>query len=165
MFDKNAFLASVAQETEICKHLQTKLTEASLDYTPGEAMRNTRELLGYLTICGVAPVQAMIGNDWSVVGPHMERAKNVTAENFVLAMDNQLRGIEAAITPLTEDDFTRDAAFPWGGSTQLGTGLVDLPLKFLAAYRLQLFCYIKASGSSELNTFNAWLGMDKPEQA
>ena len=29
-----------------------------------------------------------------------------------------------------------------------------------AAYRTQLFCYLKSCGRDELNTFNLWQGID-----
>lgn len=165
MFDKTAFLASIAHETKICKHLLTKLDESKLGYRPGEGMRSTTELLSYLTIAGIAPTQALTDNDWSRVTGHMERAKAVTMHTFTDAMDDQLTQIRAIVEPLTDDDLQRDAPFPWGGSTRLGVALVDLPLKFLAAYRLQLFCHAKATGRTEISTMNAWLGMDKPVEA
>ena len=37
-----------------------------------------------------------------------------------------------------------------------------LVLCHLAAYRMQLFLYLKSSGREELNTLNLWMGMDGP---
>ena len=37
---------------------------------------------------------------------------------------------------------------------------MNLVLCGFAAYRMQLFCYLKASGREELNTFNLWMGKD-----
>jgi len=34
--------------------------------------------------------------------------------------------------------------------------------KNLAAYRMQLFLYLKISGQKELNSFNNWKGFDRP---
>ena len=38
--------------------------------------------------------------------------------------------------------------------------IVSLVLGGCAAYRTQLFCYLKACGRDELNTMNLWAGMD-----
>jgi len=37
---------------------------------------------------------------------------------------------------------------------------VNLVLCAFAAYRMQLFLYLKACGGEELNTMNLWAGMD-----
>ncbi len=42
----------------------------------------------------------------------------------------------------------------------LGAALVNFPLKFLAAYRMQLFLYLKSTLTEELTTMNCWFGMD-----
>jgi hypothetical protein len=34
-----------------------------------------------------------------------------------------------------------------------------------AAYRTQLFCYLKACGREELTTMNLWAGVDPPAAA
>jgi hypothetical protein len=39
---------------------------------------------------------------------------------------------------------------------------VNLVLAGHAAYRTQLFCYLKACGGDELNTMNLWAGVDAP---
>ena len=38
--------------------------------------------------------------------------------------------------------------------------LLELVLGGCAAYRTQLFCYLKACGREELNTMNLWKGVD-----
>ena len=46
---------------------------------------------------------------------------------------------------------------PWGQA------IFATSVRFLCAYRMQLFLYIKQCGATELGTSNAWLGMDAPE--
>ena len=46
-----------------------------------------------------------------------------------------------------------------------GTMLVNLLLCGHSAYRMQLFCYLKACGREELSTFNLWQGVDAPAPA
>jgi hypothetical protein len=54
-----------------------------------------------------------------------------------------------------------------GGSLRLRTRaprtvIVNLVLGGCAAYRTQLFLYLKACGRDELNTMNLWGGVDAP---
>ena len=46
-------------------------------------------------------------------------------------------------------------------SKGLGTALVDGPLKWLLAYKMQLFLYVKASGATGIGTSNVWGGRDQ----
>ncbi len=43
-----------------------------------------------------------------------------------------------------------------------GVCIVTWVLSGHAAYRMQLFLYLKASGREELNTMNLWSGVDAP---
>ncbi len=165
MLNRDAFLESVAKETEICKHLATKIEDAGLTYTPGENMRETLDLMRYLTFAGAASADALVSKDWSVVGPYQEKASTMPAAEFPARMDAQLERIRDLVNSVPEAELeTRDVPLPWGVDVKLGQGLVDTTLKFLASYRLQLFCYAKAAGARDLSTYNAWLGMDKPAE-
>lgn len=62
------------------------------------------------------------------------------AEEFPAAMDLQKREIKEFFDTVTERELeTRDAALPAGGTALLGQAILDLPFKWLAAYKLQLF--------------------------
>jgi hypothetical protein len=50
-----------------------------------------------------------------------------------------------------------------GGKVSRGSTLVNLVLCGCAAYRTQLFLYLKACGREELGTMNLWAGVDAPE--
>ena len=52
-----------------------------------------------------------------------------------------------------------------GGKTSRGASLVNLVLCGCAAYRTQLFLYLKACGREELSTMNLWAGIDPPAAA
>jgi hypothetical protein len=49
-----------------------------------------------------------------------------------------------------------------GRKTNRGSFIVNLVLCAHAAYRTQLFLYLKACGRDELNTMNLWAGVDAP---
>ena len=165
MISKQQFLDSVAHEVKVCKHLYSKLTPGQMDYKPGENMRTTLELLRYLTFCGAGPTRALVQDDWSPITRYQEEASSMNAEEFGERMDAQLTEIQELLAGVPEADLkSREASLPWGVREPLGASLVNLPLKFLASYRLQLFNYAKASGAKQLSTYDAWLGMDKPPE-
>jgi hypothetical protein len=49
-----------------------------------------------------------------------------------------------------------------GNKTSRGSLIVNLVLSGCAAYRTQLFLYLKACGREELGTMNLWAGVDSP---
>jgi hypothetical protein len=53
----------------------------------------------------------------------------------------------------------------FGRKATRGAFLVNTVLCGYAAYRTQLFVYLKACGREELNTLNLWAGMDAPVPA
>jgi hypothetical protein len=59
----------------------------------------------------------------------------------------------------TEADF-RSEIDMFGRTSTRGRQLVNLVLNGHAAYRTQLFCYLKSCGREELSTMNLWAGMD-----
>ena len=50
----------------------------------------------------------------------------------------------------------------FGQKTTRGAFIVNMVLSGCAAYRTQLFLYLKACGKQELSTMNLWGGMDAP---
>lgn len=163
MYTKDNFMNAVRHETEICKHLHGKMSEAMLAHQPMDGTRTTHELMKYLTYCGSGPVAALTKGDWSVIARFREEAASLTLANFPARMEAQRDAIGRALEGLPESELsTRTAVLPWGVTTTLGAALIDTSLRFLAAYRLQWFNHIKACGHPELSTHNAWLGKDAP---
>ena len=52
-----------------------------------------------------------------------------------------------------------------GGKTTRGAFIINLVLCGCAAYRTQLFLYLKACGREQLSTTNLWAGVDMPAKA
>ena len=50
----------------------------------------------------------------------------------------------------------------FGQKTTRGAFIINLVKAGCAAYRTQLFCYLKACGRDELSTMNLWAGVDAP---
>jgi hypothetical protein len=63
------------------------------------------------------------------------------------------------LAPWTDADFRSDINM-FGQDTTRGAALVNMVLCGYAAYRMQLFLYLKAMGREELNTMNLWGGID-----
>lgn len=165
MLTKEQFLASAATEIKICKHLYSKLTPEQLAYSPGEGMRSTLDTLRYLTYCGVVPASAVLRGDWEIAGKTAAATADMSAEEFPQRMDRQLQELTDLLGAVDDDELqSREVVLPWGATGLLGPVLVDTSLKFLTAYRMQLFLLAKASGSNALNTMNCWLGMDPPSK-
>ena len=163
MITKKQLIASFEHECAIIKHLFSKLSAEQMNFKPAPEMRDTLHLLRYLAACGVGPVKGAVTGNFELMNAHFADAKSLTADQFLAAMDREAAGIREALAEIPEAEFlTREVTFPWGAHDKLGMALVNGPLKFLTAYRMQLFLYAKMSGCKELNTANCWAGIDMP---
>ncbi len=163
MFYKQDFLELIESETVICKHIHSKMDVSNMEYRPAGNQRTTLELMQYLTICASGPTDALIKNDWSVIKEYREASHDVAFENFCERMNAQLQNVRERVGSLSDEDLQRETSTPFGTQPKLGRALVEMPLRFLAAYRLQLFVNAKACGVENMTTFNAWLGKDKED--
>ncbi|MEE9393549.1 MAG: hypothetical protein V3W41_13695 [Planctomycetota bacterium] len=162
MFDRKQFLDSVRSETQILKHLQSKIPEGAMGFRIAEGMRSTKELLVYLGTCGWLPAYCAI-HGWDKFKEVYEESgdADVVPSDFPAQLDRQLAKIESILVEVSDEDLvSRKVAYPWGGEAMLGEVLVNTTLKFYAAYRMQLFLQAKAAGAKELSTQNCWLGQD-----
>jgi hypothetical protein len=161
MITKTQIAAEMGRECEICKHLFEKLSPTAYDYRPTDSQRTTTELLRYLAICGIAGIRSLDQSNWKAFGEYVQRVAQMKPEEFPAAMDRQKAEIKTFFESVSEQTLeTKDAALPLGGTRPLGEAILGLPFKWLAAYKLQLFLYAKASGASGIGTANAWMGID-----
>jgi hypothetical protein len=161
MFTKDELKQAIAEEIRLARHLSSKLSDVDESYTPSPNMRTLRDLLGYLSVCALAPADALVKDDWSVVPTWQARAKGVGKQGFDAAMARQGEEVAALIDAIPDKDYaSRQVRLPWGESVRLDKGLYLCSVRFLVAYRMQLFLYLKQAGHDELGTANAWRGMD-----
>ena len=66
---------------------------------------------------------------------------------------------------MSDADFRAEMQGFDGSPTSKGAFIVNLVLGSYAAYRTQLFLYLKACGRDELGTTNLWQGADPPAAA
>jgi hypothetical protein len=161
MLSKQHLADAMTHECDVAIHLYGKLTPEALDYRPSPGQRSTLELMRYLAMCGIAGVTCMAANNWKLFGEFVARTKEMPAEGFPAAMEQQKRELQEFFAK-TDDKtlMTQSAPMPAGGTLPLGAAIVSGPFKWLSAYRLQLFVNAKASGARDLVTSNAWRGVD-----
>jgi hypothetical protein len=80
-------------------------------------------------------------------------------------MERQKREIVEFFEGFSDEELaTREAVEPTGQRVPLERALLDVPLRWMVGYRMQLFLYAKAAGNAEIGTANCWAGMDWPRR-
>lgn len=158
---KSELISSLQNEVRILLHLAGKVDAAQLDYRPTPKQRSTIELLKYLTMMGPALVQAAKSGTfdtaaWTVAE---KAAQARTFEQTVAAIAAQSDEYATLLAGMTDADFRAEVDM-FGTRSSRGSFIVNNVLSGCAAYRTQLFLYLKACGRDELNTMNLWAGID-----
>ncbi len=165
MISKQEILDSMKHETKIIKHLATKLKTEHLDYRPTANQRSMNELLQYLTFCALTPMLNIVNGNWEHAEGIAKKSTNVNLENFGEAMDKQVAEIEKELNKFSEKELAeKDATLPWGTPVKAGIALVEMVIKTYSAYRMQFFLYAKSAGLTELNSWDCWIGTDRPKE-
>lgn len=163
---KSELIASVQNEVRILLHLAGKIDRAKLDYRPTPKQRSVLELLRYLTMMGPALLQAAKAgvfdvDAWTVA----ERAAEARDFDQTLAAIAALKDDYATmIADMSDADFRTEIDI-FGDKSTRGAFIVNQLLCGCAAYRTQLFLYLKACGREDLSTMNLWGGADAPAGA
>ena len=161
MYSKEQLTNSLVHECNVCKHLFTKLSGEGYEYRPTPGQRSSVELLRYLAVIGIASITGFAESNWEAWRPFAAEVENMTAEEFPAAMDRQIERIRGVMAGLTDEQLaTQEAKLPNGTVTNLGAAIIDGTLKWLTAYKMQLFLYAKAAGAHEIGTANCWGGID-----
>jgi hypothetical protein len=164
---KDELLAFLNNEVRILMHLAGKVDPSKLDYRPTATQRSTLELLQYMAIMGptqLAVIEGGVFNRASLSAawrPAEEAAKEMDFDAAVSAIQKQSGEYTQILSAWSDADFRAEVDM-FGTKTTRGSLLVSMVLGGFAAYRTQLFCYLKSGGREELNTMNLWAGMDGP---
>jgi hypothetical protein len=161
---KSELIASLQHEVRILLHLAGKIDRAKLDYRPTPKQRSILELLKYLSMMGPTIIEYTKAttpdpNLWAGA------AKEAEARDFdqtVAAIARQHDVYANALGGMSDADFRAEVNDFTGGKTTRGALIVSLVLGGCAAYRTQLFLYLKACGREELSTMDLWAGVDAP---
>jgi hypothetical protein len=166
MLTKEQLVDAIALELRVIRHLASRVQPGTLDWRPSPTQRSTLELLRYLSTAGIDLTRAMLSGVWDPAAVTGRAPTSLHPEQFDEAMARQEAEIRAALAPLTEQDLAvRRATLPTGAVTNLGAALVNVVVRVLGGYRMQLFLHAKASGSHALGTPNCWFGVDAPTPA
>jgi hypothetical protein len=162
---KSELVTSLQNEVRILLHLASKIDRAWLDYRPTPKQRSTIELLKYLSYMGPMLVKLALGKI-----DRADRAVWTSIHQAAAARDFDETLAEIAahtdtyatlLADLSDADFRAEMDY-FGRKTTCGAFLVNNVLCGCAAYRTQLFLYLKACGREELATSNLWAGVDAP---
>jgi hypothetical protein len=161
---KEELIGSLQNEVRILLHLASKIDHKWLDYRPTPKQRSMLELLRYLVSMGPMLIRSIKAGAFDVPGWNASVAE-ASAMNFeqVLAAIQKQSGIYADLLATYSDaDFREGIDLFGSGKASRGSVIVNMVLCGCAAYRTQLFIYLKACGRDELNTMNLWGGVDAP---
>ncbi len=160
---KSELLASLQTEVRILLHLASKIDRSKLDYRPTPKQRSTFELLKYLTMMGPALVEATKAGAFDPAAwTAAEKAADAQDFDQALAAIGTHTDAYATLLADVSDADLRAEIDLFGEKATRGSSMVNLVLSSCAAYRMQLFLYLKACGRDELNTMNLWSGVDAP---
>lgn len=159
MISKTQYTEALALEFRIMKHLVEKVTPEQLSHKPTEAQRTLAELMHYLTYIFAAGTDGVATGDADAWKKYTS-APEATIENFAELMDTQEKSVRSFLESINETMMGEEITM-WGRTQSRALHLVGL-LKIAAAYKMQLFLYMKQSGTSNIGTMNLWAGMDQP---
>jgi hypothetical protein len=140
---------------------QTGLDRTQLDYRPTAKQRSTVELIRYLSIMGVGLVPGIRTGafDGAAWGAAVAAAAEKNLDQLTADIEKQAGFYATELGAMSDADFAAEIEL-FGRTASKGYLLVNLVVSGHAAYRTQLFMYLKACGADELNTYNLWQGID-----
>jgi hypothetical protein len=162
---KSELIRRIQHEASLLCHLASKVDPAKLDYRPTPQQRSTLELLQYLTVMGPIHARTIKGGVFALDvwremwNTELQAAKAKSLEQLKDALAQQ-PAFFAEILGSFSDAALRAEMEMFGRKATRGSWLVTMLVSHYAAYRMQLFLYLKASGREELHTLNLWAGMD-----
>lgn len=162
MYTAQDIIHSFQSETEIFKHLASKIPADQYEYRPAEWMRSIRELLEYTARMGIAPIE-LIENGYNPEVMKQMRldteARDVKTE-YVDMMEEQLEKIAAYLVEVSQEHLDEKVELLWSRQPRK-VFFLEIAIKNFPAYRMQLFQYLKAGlGIHDLKTENLWMGKD-----
>jgi hypothetical protein len=163
---KPELITALQNEVRILLHLAGKIDRTKLDYRPTPKQRSTIELLRYLSIMGPFLVQAArTGWDPTAWGAAAKESEARDFDQTLKVIAGHADAYAAMLGEMSDADLRSEMDGFDGKKVSRGAFIVNLVLCGCAAYRTQLFMYLKACGRDELGTMNLWAGADAPVPA
>ena len=160
---KSELLSSLQNEVRILLHLASKIDRAKLDYRPTAKQRSTLQLMQYLSMMGPALVQVANAGTFDPAAwtAAENEAKARDFDQTLAAIAEHADAYARLLADVADADMRAEIEL-FGDKATRGSVMVNLVLCSCAAYRTQLFLYLKACGREELGTMNLWAGVDEP---
>ncbi|HWQ55513.1 MAG TPA: hypothetical protein VN442_17635 [Bryobacteraceae bacterium] len=164
---KDELIKSLEDEVRVLLHLVSKVEPGMLDYRPTAKQRSMLELLQYMVIMGPIHLRGATASTFDMKAWedmwHTEEAavKTMNLQQVKDAIAKQPALFTDVLASCSDSDFRTEMEM-FGTRASRGSWIVRLVLCHYAAYRMQLFLYLKACGREELNTMNLWVGADVP---
>lgn len=160
---KSELIASLQNEVRILLHLAGKAEPSMRAYRPTPKQRSTMELLQYMTMMGPSLVRAAPAGSFDAAAWTVEEkaASARTFEEALGALAAQPQEYATLLGGMSDAGFRQEIEM-FGQKSSRGGFIVNNVLSGCAAYRTQLFLYLKACGREELGTWNLWVGIDAP---
>ena len=164
VLSKEELAAALQNEVRILLHLAGKIDRKWLDYRPTPKQRSTIELLQYLVVMGPMLIRGIKAGafDGAAWGAATAEANAMNFDQVLGAIQKQSSTYPELLSAYSDADFREQIDLFGAGKSSRGAVIVNYVLGGCAAYRTQLFIYLKANGRDELNTMNLWGGVDAP---
>jgi hypothetical protein len=164
---RSELVASLQNEVRILLHLAGKIDPPTLDYRPSPKQRSTLDLLKYLSVMGPMLVRYALADapDPAIFRTASQAAEARDFDQTLAAIAAQSEEYAALLADVSDAHLRSEFKGFDGKMTTRGCFIVNLVLSGCAAYRTQLFLYLKACGREELSTYNLWAGIDPPVAA
>lgn len=160
-----AELTNILQnEIRILLHLAGKIDPKWLDYRPTPKQRSMNELLRYLAVMGPMLLRFIKAGafDGAAWGAALAEVNAMNFDQLLSAIQKNSKTYAELLGSYSDEDFRGEIDLFGAGKSSRGTVITNLVISGHAAYRMQLFLYLKSCGRDELNTMNLWSGIDAP---
>ncbi len=164
IMSKAELLTALTHESKVLLHLAGKVDRTQLDYRPTPKQRSTLEMLRYMGMMGPEIVKYAFAvtpsfDDWAKATEAAGQRDYDQAVAMIAALPETY---DALLAKVPEAEFRTEITDFDEQQTSRGAFLVNLVIGGHAAYRTQIFCYLKACGQENLTSANLWSGMDMP---
>ncbi len=162
---KDETIAALQNEVRLVLHLMSKIEPAMLDYRPSPKQRSLLELCRYFIPMAPVQLRFVIDGNFTMEGwipawtAQANAANAMNLDQVKAALAKQSAQFAEMLAPVPDQAF-REEIQMFGNKATRGMWIVRLPITHFAAYRMQLFIYLKACGLDQLNTMNLWAGVD-----
>jgi hypothetical protein len=161
VLNKEELMSSLQNEVRILLHLMGKIDRAQVDYRPSPNQRSTIELLRYLAVMGPELILFIKSGvfDMAAWQTSIKASNGWDLDQVLVIIDGHKERYRELLSGFSEEEFRGEIEMFHRKSSR-GSMIVNMVLCGCAAYRAQLFLYLKACGREELGTTNLWMGAD-----